>query len=218
MRPTVKQEPGAGGAQELQQELNAVAPPAAGERNGQRRRVEEEAEAAGPGGTGLQLQLLRMNADVQAFALQGLERERAMGEQLLQAKAELLQAKAQVAELRAEIRIKDAALEAKDIVHKAEVAVPESKLQSPAAAFPPAPAPVCYCRLSHGSLGRYAADDKHVVSAFQKLRSSYPNRPNPEHRCLQRLTHPTPLSPPSSAVSQWLHLLQRSRSRRRVNL
>ncbi len=185
MRPTVKQEPGAGGAQELQQELqqevNAVALPAAGERNGQRRRVEEDAEAAGPGGTGLQLQLLKMNADVQAFALQGLERERAMGEQLLQAKAELLQAKAQVAELRAEIRIKDAALEAKDIVHKAEVAMPESKLQSPAAACLPAPAPVCYCRLPHGSLGRYADDDKHVVSAFQKLRSSYPNRPNPEH-------------------------------------
>ena len=133
------------------------------------------------GGAGLQLQLLRTNADAQAFALQGMERERAMGEQLLEAKAELLQAKAQFAELRAEIRIKDAALEAKDIVHKAEVAVLESKLQSPAAALPPASAPICYCRLPHGSLGRYADDDKHVVSAFQKLRSSYPNRPNPEH-------------------------------------
>ena len=39
------------------------------------------------------MQLLRANAEAQRFALQGMEREKAMGEQLLQAKA-------QVAELR----------------------------------------------------------------------------------------------------------------------
>ncbi len=68
------------------------------------------------------MQLLRANAEAQRFALQGMERERAMGEQLLQAKA-------QVAELRVDIRTKDAALEAKESVHKVKVALLESKLQ-----------------------------------------------------------------------------------------
>jgi hypothetical protein len=72
----VKEEPGAGGAQQQQQQQHAVA---AGERDGQRRRVEEEAQ----GGAGLQLQLLRTNADAQAFAVQGLVQARAMGEHLL---------------------------------------------------------------------------------------------------------------------------------------
>ena len=49
------------------------------------------------------------------FAVQGLEQARALGEQLLQAKADH-------AELRAEIRITDAALEAKESVHKVDVA------------------------------------------------------------------------------------------------
>jgi hypothetical protein len=83
-------------------------------------------------GTELEVQLVRANAEAQAFALQGMERERAMGEELLQAKEhllqreramteQLLQAKEQVVELRAEIRIKDAALEAKDAVHRAQL-------------------------------------------------------------------------------------------------
>jgi hypothetical protein len=42
-------------------------------------------------GTELEVQLLRANAEAQAFALQGMERERAMAEQLLQAKEEQLQ-------------------------------------------------------------------------------------------------------------------------------
>jgi hypothetical protein len=53
----------------------------------------------------------------------GVERERAMAEQLLQSKA-------QVAALLADIRIKDAALEAHADVHKAEVDLLETKLQS----------------------------------------------------------------------------------------
>jgi hypothetical protein len=71
----------------------------------------------------MEVQQLRANAnaEAQAFAMQGVERERALGEQLLRAIEEILQAKAQVAELRAEIRIRDAALEAKDKAHKAEV-------------------------------------------------------------------------------------------------
>ena len=97
MRPIVKEEPGAGGAQQQQQQQQQHGA-AAEYRDGQRRRVEEEAQ----GGAGLLLQLLRTNADAQAFAVQVLEQARATGEQLLQAKAEL-------AELRAEIRIKEAA-------------------------------------------------------------------------------------------------------------
>jgi hypothetical protein len=101
MRPIVKQEPGADGAQQQQQQQVA-----AGERDGQRRSVEKEARAAG--GLEQQLQSLRAYADAQAFVFQGLSQEvRAMEEQLLRATAE-------VAELKAEIRIKDAALEAKD--------------------------------------------------------------------------------------------------------
>ena len=135
MRPIVKQEPGGGDAQQLQ----AAAAATGGSR--QRRRGDAGEEGAG---AELELQLLRANAEAQAFALQGMERERALGEQLLRAKEELLQAKVQVAELRAEIRIKDAVhqaqQEAKDAVHKAEVAVLESKLQSSAPAPAPAPA------------------------------------------------------------------------------
>jgi hypothetical protein len=106
MRPVVKEEPGAGGAQQQQQQQHGAA---AEGHDGQRRRVEEEAQ----GGAWLQLQLLRTNADA-------LDQVRAMGEQLLQAKAEL-------AELRAEIRIKDAALEAKDAVLQSKDAVIQAK-------------------------------------------------------------------------------------------
>ncbi len=73
------------------------------------------------------------------------------------------------------------ALEAKDIAHKrhnAEVPVLESKLQSAAAASPPAPAPdCCYRDLPHGNLGRYAAENKHVVSALRSLHSSSALKP-----------------------------------------
>jgi hypothetical protein len=129
MRPIVKQEPGADGAQELQQQQAA----AAGEtqREGRRRRGDMGEEEAG---TELEVQLLRVNTEAQAFALQGMERERAMAEELKAIGEQLLQSKAQVAELRADIRIKDAALEAKDTLHKAEVALLESKLQSEQAA------------------------------------------------------------------------------------
>jgi hypothetical protein len=113
MRPIVKQEPGADGAQQQQQQVAA-----AGERDGQLRSVEKEARAAG--GLEQQLQSLRAYADAQAFACQGLSQVRAMGEQLLQAKAE-------VAELKAEIRIKDAALEAKDVALQSKDAVIEAK-------------------------------------------------------------------------------------------
>ena len=141
MRPIVKLEPGGGDAQEQQ----AAAAATGGSR--QRRR----------GDVGEQLQLPRANAETQAFALHGMERERAMADQLLRAKEELLQAKVQVAELRAEIKIRDAALEAKDAVHqaqleakdaahKAEVAVLESKLQSLTAVPVPAPAPASISR------------------------------------------------------------------------
>jgi hypothetical protein len=46
----------------------------------------------------LEVQLLRANAEAQAIALQGIERERAMAEQLLQAKEELMQSQAAAAQ------------------------------------------------------------------------------------------------------------------------
>jgi hypothetical protein len=144
----------------------------------------------------LQLQLLSANAEAQAFAQQGMERERALGAQLLQAKEELLQAKAQVAELRAEIRIKDAVhnaqLESKDAAHKAEVAVLESKLQSSvqsplssyspaltapalASALAPAPAPATG-GLSGSALLRRVADGNKVQQFAALLRGRLPGR------------------------------------------
>jgi hypothetical protein len=144
MRPIVKQEPSGDGAQALPQQQQGEE---LGQREGQRRRGGEEGRAE----LEVQLQLLRAHA----FSLQGMERERLMGEALLQAKA-------QVAELLAEIRIKDAALEAKDALHKAllevatlkaEVAVQKLQLQSSTAA--PTSSPY---------LGRYAAPGKHIVS------------------------------------------------------
>ena len=137
MRAIVKMESGAGDAQEQQ----AAAAATGGSR--QRRRGDVGEDGAG---AELEVQQLRANAEAQAFALQGVERERALGEQLLQAKA-------QVAELRAEIRIRDAALEAKDATHKAKFALIESELQSKEAA------------LQAQIFGRYAAPGKHLVSA-----------------------------------------------------
>ncbi len=89
MRPMVKQEPGADGAQALPPPPQAAAA-AVGEREGRRRRSNIGEEGAG---TELEVQLLRANAEAQAFALQGMERERAMAEQLLQAKEQRLQSK-----------------------------------------------------------------------------------------------------------------------------
>ena len=104
MRPIVKQEPGADGAQQqlLLPPPQAAAAVAAGEREGRRCRGDMGEEGAG---TELEMQLLKANAEAQAFALRGMERERAMVEQLLQRERamgeQLLQSKAQVAELRA---------------------------------------------------------------------------------------------------------------------
>jgi hypothetical protein len=126
MRPVVKQEPGADGAQDLPPPQQQAAA-SAGEREGRRRWSDMCEEGAG---TELEMQVMKADAEAQAFAfaLQGMERERAMAE-------ELLQAKAQVAELRADIRIKDAALEAKVAVHKAELDLLETRLQSKEAAL-----------------------------------------------------------------------------------
>jgi hypothetical protein len=210
MRPIVKQEPSGDGAQALPQQQQGAE---LGEREGQRRRGGEEGRAE----LEVQLQLLSANAGAQAFALQGMERERLMGEALLQAKA-------QVAELLAEIRIKEAALEAKDAVHKAllevatlkaEVAVQKLQLQSSTAA--PTASPY---------LGRYAAPGKHIVSvpfkppplAASTARSAPPtlfssfqeNQP-----CIPtfKLTPLPPPPPPATSLAlQGLHLRHNSRS------
>jgi hypothetical protein len=101
MRPIVKREPSAFGAQELLLEQDSVTR----ERDRQSRSDGVAQEGAG---AELELQLLRANSDAQAFALQMMERERAI-------QMDLLQAKTQVAELRAEIRIKVALIEEKNV-------------------------------------------------------------------------------------------------------
>jgi hypothetical protein len=71
MRPVVKLEDGEGGLQEEAGAGGAV----------QRRRVGEAGDAARD-----EVQLLRLNMEVQAQAIQGVERARVLGEELLQAK------------------------------------------------------------------------------------------------------------------------------------
>jgi hypothetical protein len=177
MRPIVKQEPGADGAQELpplQQQQVA----AAREQDVQRRMAEDER------GEELQLQLLRANAQAQAFALQGMERERAMGEELLQAKAQIAEVRAEVAVLESKLQSKEAVLQAtlqsKDAVIAANIAVIEAKdalirrMQreqrrddAPAAAGASASSSSSSAAAAAASpsLGRYAAAGKHMVSA-----------------------------------------------------
>jgi hypothetical protein len=119
-------------------------------------------------------------------------------EELLQAKEELLQAKAHITSLR-RARARERALGAKDIVHKrhkAEVPVPESSI-SAASASPPAPAPDCYCPLPHGSLGRYAAKNKHVVSALRSLPLPLPPSLTP--------ASPSPFLPPLKCYKGFIY-------------
>jgi hypothetical protein len=164
-----------------------------------------------------------------------MERERAMAEQLLQVKEELLQVKEELLQAKAHVtalrrarareRIELRALEPKDIVRKirkAEVPVLESKLQSAAAASPPAPAPDCNsCSFPGSSLGRYAADNKHVVSALPVFTLPLPSSltPAPPPPLPPPPSSPLPppslLPTPSPAVLQGLHLRQCSPSRRR---
>ncbi len=92
MRPVVKLEDGeeeGQGAEGLQEEAGAG-------RAVQRRRVGEAGDAAWPLGSD-EVQMLRLNMELQAQAIQGMEQARLLGE-------ELLQAKARVAELAAELK------------------------------------------------------------------------------------------------------------------
>lgn len=99
MRPVVKIEDGAGGghAEEGRQEEAD----AGGER--QRRRVNEAGDAVSAE-AGL---MFRVNAELQAQAIEGMERTRVLGE-------ELQRAKVQIAELAAEVKMRDEALQAKE--------------------------------------------------------------------------------------------------------
>jgi TPR repeat protein len=92
LRPVVKLEDGEGegqGAEGLQEEAGAG-------RAVQRRRVGEAGDAD-------EARLLWLNMELQAQAIQGVERARVLGE-------ELLQSKARVAELAAELKMRDEAL------------------------------------------------------------------------------------------------------------
>jgi hypothetical protein len=98
MRPVVKIEDGAGGG--LAEEGRQEEADAGGER--QRRRVNDAGDAVSAE-AGL---MYRANAELQAQAIQGMERTRLQGE-------ELQLAKVRIAELAAEVKMRDEALQAK---------------------------------------------------------------------------------------------------------
>ena len=97
MRPLVKLEDGAGplGSQAEEVEGLGRQEEAGAGRAVQRRRVGEAGDAVLD-----ETQLLRLNMEAQAQAIQGMEQARVLGE-------EQLQAKARVAELAAELKVKD---------------------------------------------------------------------------------------------------------------
>jgi TPR repeat protein len=99
MRPVVKLEDGEAKGQEaegLQEEAGAV-------RAVQRRRVGEAGDAD-------EARLLWLNMEAQAQAIQGVERARVLGEELLQAKARVAELAAEKAQLAAELKMRDEAL------------------------------------------------------------------------------------------------------------
>ena len=114
MRPVVKVEDGVGGAvadEGLQPEADAGQP-------WQRRRLSEAGAAVSD-----EALSRRAYLEAQALAVEGMERTRVLGEELLQAKA--LNAK-----LEAEVRIKDGIIQSKDDQHKAEIRFKDEVLQS----------------------------------------------------------------------------------------
>jgi TPR repeat protein len=105
MRPVVKLEDGeveGQGAEGVQEEAGAG-------RAVQRRRVGEAGDAD-------EVQLLRLNMEAQAQAIQGVERARVLGEELLQAKARVAELSAEKAQLAAELKMRDEALQAKEVL------------------------------------------------------------------------------------------------------
>jgi TPR repeat protein len=120
MRPVVKLENGeveGQGEGGLQEEAGAG-------RAVQRRRVGEAGDAD-------EAQLLRLNMEAQAQAIQGVERARVLGEELLQAKARVAELAAEKAQLAVELKMRDEALrsiiQSKDTVIESKDAVIQSK-------------------------------------------------------------------------------------------
>ena len=80
--------------------------------------VQEEAGAGraeqrlrvGEAGDADEAQLLRLNMELQAQAIQGVERARVLGEELLQVKARVAELEAEKAQLAAELKMRDKAL------------------------------------------------------------------------------------------------------------
>jgi TPR repeat protein len=111
LRPVVKLEDGeveGQGAEERQEEAGAG-------RAVQRRRVGEAGDAAWD-----EVQMLRLNMELQAQAIQCMEQGRLLGE-------ELLQAKARAAELAAEVKTRDEALQAKEALLESKDVLIRSK-------------------------------------------------------------------------------------------
>jgi TPR repeat protein len=105
MRPVVKLEDGEGGLQEEAGAGGGV----------QRRRVGEAGDAARD-----EVQLLRLNMEAQAQAIQGMEETRVLGEELLQAKAREAELRVNVEALQSIIQAKDDQLQTKDVLLQAK--------------------------------------------------------------------------------------------------
>jgi TPR repeat protein len=117
MRPVVKLEEEGQEAEGVQEEAGAVLA-------AQRRRVGEAGDAD-------DAQLLWLNMELQAQAIQGVERARVLGEELLQTKARVAELAAEKAKLAAEFKMRDEALrsitQSKDAVIKSKDAVLQAK-------------------------------------------------------------------------------------------
>jgi TPR repeat protein len=120
MRPVVKIEGGEGegqGAEERQEEAGAGRAVQRG-----RRRVGEAGDAAWD-----EVQMLRLNMELQAQAIQGMEQSRVLREELLQAKARVAELAVEKAQLAAELKIKDVVVQSKDTLLQAQAREMQTK-------------------------------------------------------------------------------------------
>ena len=125
MRPVIKVEDGeveGQGAEGLQEEAGAG-------RAVQRRRVGEAGDAAWD-----EVQMLRLNMEAHAQAIQGMEQARLLGEELQRARAREAELAAEKAQLAAEVKnnsevlqLKDALLHSKDVIIQSKDALLQAK-------------------------------------------------------------------------------------------
>ena len=119
MRPVIKVEDGEEGGQEAEgrQEEAGV-----GRAVQQRRRLGEAGDAAWD-----EVQMLRLNMELQAQAIQGMEQTRLLGEELLQAKARAAELKNTAEALQSIIQSKDSVIQSKDALLQSQTREMQTK-------------------------------------------------------------------------------------------